>query len=158
MERKSSFQSGAKTPLFYYNKRLGKEDGALMKKYLAMSFLSIFSLFTLSCAVQVSGDPADAVFQYLTALAEKDKTSLVNFSCKSWEEQATLEADALLSVGSALNDVTCKVTGQDEEFQLVNCTGMLDLTYGEEVRSIDLGLRTYSLALEDGQWRVCSYK
>lgn len=128
-----------------------------MNKFLDISFLLIISLVT-SCAVQATGDPAGAAFQYLTALAEKDKTSLVNLSCKSWEEQATLEADALLSVGAALNDVTCMETGEDGEFQLVKCTGQLDLTYGEEVRSIDLGLRTYSLSVEDGQWRVCSYK
>jgi len=128
-----------------------------MKKYLNLIFILIIFVIS-SCAKQASGDPADTTFQYLTALADKDKTSLVNLSCKSWEEQATLEADALLSVGAALNDVTCQVTGNDGDFQLVNCTGKLDLTYGEEVRSIDLGLRTYSMGFEEGQWRVCSYK
>jgi hypothetical protein len=128
-----------------------------MKKYFALTFVLILFVVS-SCVVQVTGDPADAAFRYLTALSEKDKTALVNLSCKSWEEQATLEADALLSVGAALNNVTCSVTGEDGAFQLVNCTGKLDLTYGEEVRSIDLGLRTYSLGFEEGQWRVCSYK
>jgi hypothetical protein len=98
-----------------------------MKKYCALT-LVLISFLVGSCAPQASNDPADAAYQYLTALAEKDKTSLVNLSCKSWEEQAALEADALLSVGAALNDVTCKVTGEDGEFQLVNCTGKLDLT------------------------------
>lgn len=128
-----------------------------MKKTIAILSLLIINVAS-SCVTQTSGDPADAAFRYLTALAEKDKASLINLSCKSWEEQATLESDALLSVGSALNDVTCKVTGDDGDFKLVNCTGLLDLTYGEEVRSIDLGLRTYSMGFEEGQWRVCSYK
>lgn len=128
-----------------------------MKKSL-LTFLLVVLFFISSCANQPKGDPAESALGYLTALAEKDKASLANLSCKSWEEQAMLESDALLSVGAALNDVSCKVTGQDGEFQLVNCTGKLDLTYGEEVRSIDLGLRTYYMANEDGLWRVCSYK
>lgn len=128
-----------------------------MKKFLGL-LLILIVIVVSSCANQVPGDPADATFQYLTALAEKDKTTLVTLSCKDWEEQATLEADALLSVSAALNDVTCTMTGEDGNFKLVNCTGKLDLTYGEEVRSIDLGLRTYSMDFEDGQWRVCSYK
>ncbi len=128
-----------------------------MKKYLALPLILIIFVVS-SCAEKATGDPADAAFQYLTALAEKDKAALVNLSCKSWEKQATLEADALLSVGAALNSVSCRVTGEDGELQLVNCTGKLDLTYGEEIRSIDLGLRTYSLGFEEGQWRVCSYK
>jgi len=128
-----------------------------MKKYFMLTLVLILFVVS-SCAEKETGDPADATFQYLTALAEKDKTALINLSCKSWEEQATLEADALLSVGAALNSVSCSVTGEDGEFKLVNCTGKLDLTYGEEIRSIDLGLRTYSLGFEEGQWRVCSYK
>ena len=83
---------------------------------------------------------------------------MINLSCKSWEEQASLEVDALLSVGAALNNVQCKVTGNEGDYQLVVCSGMLDLTYNDEIRSIDLSPRVYSMGLEDGQWRVCSYK
>ncbi len=128
-----------------------------MKKLLVIALFLILFVIS-SCANQPIGDPADSALEYLSALAEKDKATLANLSCKSWEEQAMLESDALLSVGAALNNVSCKVSGQDGDFQLVNCTGKLDLTYGEEVRSIDLSLRTYYMANEDGQWRVCSYK
>jgi len=128
-----------------------------MKKSIVIALLMVLFVIS-SCAKQPTGDPAESALGYLSALAEKDKTALANLSCKGWEEQAMLESDALLSVGAALNNVNCKVSGQDGDFQLVNCTGKLDLTYGEEVRSIDLGLRTYYMANEDGQWRVCSYK
>jgi len=128
----------------------------MKNSFLLGLFLVLFVIS--SCVNQSTGDPAKSALGYLSALAEKDKTALANFSCKSWEEQAMLESDALLSVGAALNDVSCKVSGQDGDFELVNCTGKLDLTYGEEVRSIDLSLRTYYMANEDGQWRVCSYK
>lgn len=128
-----------------------------MKKSLFTSLLVVLFIFS-SCANKPSGDPAESALGYLSALAEKDKVTLANLSCKSWEEQAMLESDALLSVGAELNNVSCKISGQEGNFHLVNCTGKLDLTYGEEVRSIDLSLRTYYMANEDGQWRVCSYK
>lgn len=128
-----------------------------MKTHLLFIALGLLSLVT-ACAVENPGDPAEATMKYLTALVEKDKAAMVTWSCKSWEEQAALEADALMSVGASLSDAACKVVGQEGDFQTVQCTGHLELTYGDENRSIDLGLRTYSMGLEDGQWRVCSYK
>ena len=118
--------------------------------------ISIFILY--GCTSADKSDPSKTAFEYLKALSEKDKTKVINLSCKSWEEQASLEVDALLSVGAALNNVQCKVTGIEGDYQLVTCSGMLDLTYNDEIRSIDLSPRVYSMALEDGQWRVCSYK
>ena len=128
-----------------------------MKKYI-LFLIVILLVIISSCVGQKEENAAEATMKYLNALAEKDKTTLINLSCKSWEEQAALEVDALLSVAAELNDVTCSVSGQEGDFQLVNCSGGLDLTYGEEIRSIDLSLRTYYMAMEDGQWRVCSYK
>jgi uncharacterized protein (UPF0254 family) len=131
-----------------------------MKK-LSLVMISIFIiliLFISGCSTAKKPNPSDATYEYLKALSEKDKTKVINLSCKSWEEQASLEVDALLSVGAALNNVHCQVTGSEGDFQLVNCSGILDLTYNDEIRSIDLSPRIYSMALEDGQWRVCSYK
>lgn len=128
-----------------------------MKKIIGL-FLFLFVVILSSCSANNAGDPAEATLKYLTALAEKDKTQIVNLSCKNWEDQATLEADALLSVGSSLNNVSCSVIGKEGDLQLVKCLGALDLTYGEEIRSIDLSLRTYFMAIEEGQWRVCDYK
>lgn len=115
-------------------------------------------LFISGCSTAIKSNPSDATYEYLEALVGKDKTKVINLSCKSWEEQASLEVDALLSVGGVLNNVQCKETGVEGDFQLVNCSGTLDLTYNDEIRSIDLRPRTYSMSLEDGQWRVCSYK
>lgn len=128
-----------------------------MKNATIILFVLITFLVS-ACAGQNSDDPSSATLQYLTALAEKDKNRMINLSCKSWEEQASLEADALLSVGAELNNVSCSTVGSEKDFQLVKCTGSLDLTYNDEIRSIDLSLRTYHMALENGQWRVCSYK
>ena len=131
-----------------------------MKKLslIVVSSLAILIIVMSGCSAVSKSNPSNATYAYLKALAEKDKTKVINLSCKAWEEQASLEVDALLSVGASLNNVQCKVTGNEGDFQLVNCSGMLDLTYNDEVRSIDLSLRIYSMTLEDGQWRVCSYK
>lgn len=126
---------------------------------LMIVFIFIIHFMVMSgCSAANKSNPSDATLGYLKALVEKDKTKAINLSCKTWEEQASLEVDALLSVGASLNNVQCKVTGSEGEYQLVNCSGKLDLTYNDEVRSIDLSPRFYSIALEDGQWRVCSYK
>lgn len=123
-----------------------------------ISSLAILVLLISGCSSNNKSKSSDATYEYLKALAEKDKIKVINLSCKSWEEQASLEVDALLSVGATLNNVQCKVSGKDGDFQLVTCSGMLDLTYNEEIRSIDLSPRVYSMALENGQWRVCAYK
>jgi len=130
----------------------------MMKRKIKLFVAIIAVMFLFSCVDKTNVDPAQASIDYLTALAEKDKTALINLSCTSWEEQASLEADSLLSVGASLNNVSCNVKGEEGVYSLVNCTGSLDLTYGEEIRSIDLSSRTYYLALEEGKWRVCAYK
>ncbi len=131
-----------------------------MKKitHLFVIYLMIILFIFSGCNSAVKSDASNVTYEYLKALSEKDKTKVISLSCKSWEEQASLEVDALMSVGAALNDVSCKVIGNEGEFQLVECSGMLDLTYNDEIRSIDLHSRIYSMGLEDGQWRVCSYK
>lgn len=118
-----------------------------MKEFTLSLAANLFILIFIlnGCATVDKPDPSDATFEYLKALSGKDKTKVINLSCKSWEEQALLEVDALLSVGAALNNVQCNVTGNEEEYQLVACSGMLDLIYNDEIRSIDLSPRVYSM-------------
>jgi hypothetical protein len=131
-----------------------------MKKlfFISVALLVVLTIILSGCASTVKSNPSDATFAYLIALAEKDKTKVISLSCKTWEEQASLEVDALLSVGASLNNVQCQASSSEGDSQLVKCSGMLDLTYNDEIRSIDLSTRVYSMRLEDGQWRVCSYK
>ena len=129
-----------------------------MKMYKVL-VLSIAIMMLLSaCGSKAAASAADATYAYLQALADKDKEMVVSLTCKAWEEQAILEVDALMSVGAALNDVSCLQTGEEGENALVVCSGSLDLTYNDEIRAIELNKRTYTMAMEDGQWRVCSYK
>ena len=131
-----------------------------MKKivFLGICCLVILNVFISACSSQKASNASDGTLEYLRALADKDKTRVITLSCKAWEEQAALEVDALLSVGASLNNVECKTTGSEGDLQQVTCSGNLDLTYNDEIRSIDLSSRIYSMAMEDGQWRVCSYK
>jgi hypothetical protein len=115
-------------------------------------------IFLAGCSASTGKDSSTAALSYLSGLAEKDKAAVIQNSCKTWEEQANLEVDALLSVGAKLNNVSCKKIGNEGDFELVNCTGALDLTYNDEIRSIDLSPRTYVMAMEGNSWRVCSYR
>lgn len=128
-----------------------------MRKFVFI--LVVLSIIVLSgCGSGGESNPAKTAENYILALAEKDKTQVIALSCKEWEESATLEVDALLSVDASITGLNCEITGEEEADTYVVCTGSLDLTYNDEIRAIDLSRRTYTLRKEDGQWRVCSYK
>jgi len=110
------------------------------------------------CRAQSESNAAAAAKNYMIALAEKNKAQVIALSCKEWEESATLEVDALLSVEASISNLNCEITGEEDTDTYVVCSGSLDLTYSDEIRAIDLSRRTYTLRQEDGQWRVCSYK
>ena len=128
-----------------------------MKK-IVFTLLLISIIVLSSCGSQKESSAASAAEDYINALAEKNKSQVVALSCKDWEESATLEVDALLSVDAAVTELNCEITGEDDTGTYVVCSGSLDLTYSDEIRAIDLSRRTYTLKQEDGQWRVCSYK
>jgi len=128
-----------------------------MKKFIFV--LLLISIIVMSgCGNKKESNAAVATENYIIALAEKNKSQVVALSCKEWEESATLEVDALLSVDAAVTGLNCEITGEDDTGTFVICSGTLDLTYNDEIRAIDLSRRTYTLRQEDGQWRVCSYK
>lgn len=127
-----------------------------MKTKLVIASFFIFMLIISGCSAQA--DPAQSVQDYLTALTSQDSDGAVAKSCGAWEEQARLEVDSFLSVEATLNAVECKATSQTETDAEVQCTGSIDMTYNEEIRSIDLSLRSYLLKFEAGEWRVCGYK
>jgi len=124
-----------------------------------VSILVLISILILiGCGGQIESNASTAAENYIIALAEKNKAQVIALSCKEWEESATLEVDALLSVDSTVTDLDCEIIEEENTDTLVKCSGSLDLTYNDEIRAIDLSRRTYSLRQEDGQWRVCSYE
>ena len=120
--------------------------------------LLILTIVLSGCGSQNESNAAAATENYIIALAKKDKSQVVGLSCKEWEESATLEVDALLSVDAEVTGLNCEIDGEDNKGTYVVCSGSLDLTYSDEIRAIDLSRRTYTLRQEDGQWRICSYK
>jgi hypothetical protein len=131
--------------------------GELMKKLTCFVMISCLVVIILAgCAAKA--DPADAVMGYLTALVGQDADGAVALSCADWEEQAKLETDSFLSVQATLNNVQCKTVVSNDASAEVSCSGMIDMTYNDEVRSIDLSLRTYALQKQAGEWLVCGYK
>ena len=125
-----------------------------MKFHQSILLFVIAAVLLAACGGAQSGaSAADATYAYLEALANKDKDTVVSLTCKDWEEQAMLEVDALMSVGAQLNNVSCSQAGEEGADALVVCNGTLDLTYNDEIRAIELDKRTYTMTMEDGQWR-----
>ena len=128
-----------------------------MKKIVAIIFLLSFLVIS-SAGCSSKTDPAQTVVQYLDALENQDADAAVALACADWEEQARLQVDSFLSVGVTLNNVQCQTSSQGDEEALVNCTGSIDMTYDEEVRSIDLSTRTYTLGYQSGEWLICNFE
>jgi len=128
-----------------------------MKKSKQLTLLGCF-LLALFCACTTTEDPANQVVAYLNALVNHDANSAVALSCSDWEDKAKLEADSFLSVGTSLNNVKCQTVRFDDMTAEVSCNGTIEMTYDNEIRSIDLSLRKYSLKKQAGAWLVCGYQ
>ena len=102
--------------------------------------------------------PADAISDYLEALANNDQTGAVSTSCAAWEENALAEGASFINVEVTLEDLDCQVLSQTDTDASVSCTGRFLFSYdaGEE-QELDLGGRTFALTLEGGDWRMCGY-
>jgi len=128
-----------------------------MKKNISfVIFIAMIVIGIAGCSTKA--DPADAVVNYLNALVNQDADTAVAASCSDWEEQARLETDSFLSVEAVLNNVQCQTLMSDDSTAEVSCTGTIDMTYNEEIRSIDLSLRVYAMQYQAGEWLVCGYK
>lgn len=101
---------------------------------------------------------ATAVQTYLQALVDKDADTLASVACADWEDDATLELDSFQAVETRLDNVTCQASGTDGDSTLVQCSGSIIATYNNEDMALDLGARTYVVANEGGEYRVCGYQ
>ena len=110
--------------------------------------LLLLSLFLTACAPA----PAAAVEDFLKALTTKDEARLLSLVCADYEFDALLEFDAYALVQTTLKDVDCTANNTD-----VTCTGSIEASYGDEIRSFDLSERTYHLVQDSGDWLVCGY-
>jgi galactitol-specific phosphotransferase system IIB component len=99
-----------------------------------------------------------AVEAYLQALVSQNADKLANLSCKDWEKNATMELDSFQAVSATLEGLTCKQSGSEGNNILVTCQGKIVATYNNEKQDLDLSGRTYKVAQEGGEWRVCGYR
>lgn len=118
-------------------------------------------LIIISALISACGPartPADAIVDYLEALAGNDQAGAVSLSCGAWEENALAEAASFVNVEVTLQDLDCQVQSQNESDAIVSCSGRFLFSYdaGEE-QELDLGGRNFSLILEGSDWRMCGY-
>ena len=118
--------------------------------------LIMSSVIISSCSA--GGTPNEAIEKYLQALANKDEVSAVNLSCAEWEEQALAEGASFKTVEVSLENLSCQVDTEDSDLAMVSCTGRYVFSYdaGED-QELDLEGRTFKVAKESGEWRMCGY-
>lgn len=126
-------------------------------------FTSILLAFLLTAcggnSASTSASPsAQAVTDYLNALAAKDSAKLSALTCAEWESDALMELDSFAAVETKLDALDCKENGKEGDTTLVACTGNLILTYNTENQEIDLSHRTYIVTEQGGESVVCGYR
>jgi hypothetical protein len=104
------------------------------------------------------GSPEAAIEKYLQSLISSDQVGAVNASCAAWEAQARAEAASFDAVEARLEGVSCSVTGESGEINLVSCQGVIVATYGAEDQELELAGRSYQVINEGDQWRMCGYQ
>ena len=132
-----------------------------MKKYfrtIITVFLGMLITFILIACNNEQNDASKAIEAYIQALSNKDSAQISNLSCAEWEKSALSEVDSLTAVGSKIENLTCKETGQNGADSYVSCTGVLSLDYNGEAQQIDLSARTFIARNEGGEWRMCGYR
>ena len=129
----------------------------MSKQVLTLIFLLIPMLIT-GCSSTASSEAAGmAIEAYLEALIAKDPVEAVTLSCLAWEESARAEALSLEAVEVQLQGMACQASGEQGEFTIVDCDGVLIANYGGEDQTIELGDRSYLSVVEDGIWKMCGY-
>lgn len=123
-------------------------------------FVETLALFLVSCTLSGTGtDPAArAIEDYLKALVAKDSSRLSTLSCTEWVSNAMTEMDSFQAVTAKLENLSCQTSGTEGKYSLVSCKGKIVATYNGENQEIDLSVRTYQIAQQDGEYLVCGYR
>jgi hypothetical protein len=116
------------------------------------------SILLSACGASASGGATTTVEGYITALVTKDQAALISNSCADWEDDALIELDSFALVEVTVDGMSCTEAGADGDKTLVNCTGMLNMSYNGEPQSLDLADRTYEVIEQDGNWLVCGVR
>jgi hypothetical protein len=115
------------------------------------------ALVLSGCASQGKGSAAQAVVNYLKALAARDLNGMIAASCADWEADARTEYDSFTAVTLELKDLQCQQVGGEGDSAKVTCSGSLIANYGAEDLVIDIADRPFRAVLQAGEWRMCGY-
>lgn len=126
------------------------------KKYLGVVLAAAFIVAGCSSGA-TSEDAGPAIEAYLESLVAKDPVEAVTLSCLAWEESARAEALSLEAVEVQLQNLACQAAGEQGDYTVVDCEGVLIANYGGEDQTIELGGRSYLAVVEDGVWKMCGY-
>lgn len=138
------------------NKLIDNSTLNIQSGLAVIAILIFVSMLMVGCS-SGGGDAAKVVEDYYLALTEENIDQMKSLSCAAWEENAQLEFDAFAGVQTELNNLECKVIDTQEELTMVECTGGILATYGNEQQDFDLGDVTYQVVKEAGEWRMCGY-
>lgn len=125
---------------------------------LILLALAVGILFSLSACAQSADDPAAAAAAYWQALASKDSAQVSSLACAAFEAEAQNTFDSFQSVAVKLNDLSCKVSSQEGDAAVVDCSGTFVASYGAENLTLDLADHSYAVVKEGGDWRMCGAK
>jgi len=129
-----------------------------MRKIAPTTLLVVAFIFMVSACAKASDQAGKVVESYLTALVNKDKSSISAISCADWEQSALLELDSLQAVTARLQDVKCATTDTEGIISYVDCQGKIIATYSNEDQELDLSARTYRVELQGSEYLMCGYK
>lgn len=124
---------------------------------LVLTFTAVFAIILTACSASTNS-PSQVIEEYIQSLNNKDSVEISNLSCSDWEANALAEVDSLTGVGSKVENLECKQTGQNNTEIYILCTGIIALDYNGEAQQIDLSTRTFITRQEDGEWRMCGYQ
>lgn len=125
---------------------------------LILLALAVGILFSLSACAQSADDPAAAAAAYWQALASKDSAQVSSLACAAFEAEAQNTFDSFQSVAVKLKDLSCKVSSQEGDAAVVDCSGTFVASYGAENLTLDLADHSYAVVKEGGDWRMCGAK
>ncbi|MEK6753212.1 MAG: hypothetical protein AABZ00_13215 [Chloroflexota bacterium] len=128
-----------------------------MRNQIIVLMLAL-SVLLSACSAGNSNGATVTVEGYITALAAKDQAALISNSCADWEDDALIELDSFQLVEVTVDGMSCQQSGTDGDKTLVDCTGMLNMSYNGEPQSLDLSTRTYEVVNQNGDWLVCGVR
>ncbi len=129
-----------------------------MRNIIILTMLGLSIILSSCGAVDSSNGALEAVERYVNALANKDETVLISLSCADWEEDARIELDSFQLVEVTVDGMSCQASGTDGDKTLVDCQGMLKMSYNGEPQELDLSTRTYQVVEQGGDWLVCGVR